>query len=414
MSEAKVGGRLKQKGGKWYCALYWYDKNGTRQYSDKSTKLPIANNKRKAGEILAKCIHDKEEELSIPESQAAFVDMQNKPFSDYIKLWLESIEGNIDPVTFTTYTRIANCHVIPFFEKGRLTVKDVTFEVLQTFFNEKKKNGSKNKEGGLGSATLKTMRIILNGATTMVYTAHGLFSPMTLVKTPAREQRTPTVYSVEQCNAMLEAFKDDQMLSLVKATLILGLRRSEMLGLKWSAIDFTARTIKICHVVVQACDNTIYRKDKTKTRTSERVYRMPQQIYDLFISIKKQEQDNRLFFGNTYYESDYVFKWPDGRLYRPDWITRTFGKRLEKYGLPKIRFHDLRHSCASVLYSMGMGVREIQEWLGHSSASITLDIYTHLFKDASDRVLACIDSAFPNSGERPAPTSDFDHKLTTI
>ena len=85
-------------------------------------------------------------------------------------------------------------------------------------------------------------------------------------------------------------------------------------------------------------------------------------------------------FGSEYEESAYIFVWPDGHLYRPDYITRSFKKVLAYHGLPDMRFHDIRHSTASILYDAGWELKDIQEWLGHSDIETTGNIYTHISK----------------------------------
>lgn len=92
-------------------------------------------------------------------------------------------------------------------------------------------------------------------------------------------------------------------------------------------------------------------------------------------------------FGQGYVKSDYVFTWPNGRMIRPDYVTHRFQKVLENKGLTKMRFHDLRHSCASILYDKGWNVKDIQEWLRHADIETTMNIYTHI-SDQRKKILA--------------------------
>lgn len=124
-----------------------------------------------------------------------------------------------------------------------------------------------------------------------------------------------------------------------------------MLGLKWSAINFENDTVEIKHTVVK--NITIVTKDKTKTAAGKRKYVLLPKIKDIFLDLAKKAKENKKLFGTTYINTDYVFAWPDGRLYRPDYITREFQKMLAKNNFPEMRFHDLRHSCTSILYDKG-------------------------------------------------------------
>ena len=119
-------------------------------------------------------------------------------------------------------------------------------------------------------------------------------------------------------------------------------------------------------------------KDSTKTKASRRGFPLTPKAKEIFQKAKESEQDMKELFGSAYVQNDYVFKWPDGRTYSPDFLTKHFPKVAKACGLPVIRFHDLRHSCASVLLSEGFGIKDVQEWLGHSDIQTTANIYGHL------------------------------------
>ena len=158
-------------------------------------------------------------------------------------------------------------------------------------------------------------------------------------------------------------------------TAFYGLRRSELLGLKWDSINFDANTITVRHTVVKVTD--VVKKDKTKNQTSHRAFPLVPEIKELLLSVKSAEEQNREAFGGEYKDNDYVFKWEDGRPYSPDYVSHKFNQLLKQYGLPHIRFHELRHSCASILLEQGFSLRDIQEWLGHADIRMT-SRYSHL------------------------------------
>jgi integrase len=148
------------------------------------------------------------------------------------------------------------------------------------------------------------------------------------------------------------------------------------LSLKWSAVDFENELIEINHTVVRGL--TIEYKNKTKSQTSMRTYPLLADVKELFLKLKERQAENRKIFKKEYIESDYIFTWQDGRLYRPDYVTNAFQRVLKKHGLRRIRFHDLRHSTASILYDMGWSLKDIQDWLGHADIETTGNIYTHI------------------------------------
>lgn len=101
-------------------------------------------------------------------------------------------------------------------------------------------------------------------------------------------------------------------------------------------------------------------------------------VKKVLLNLKTKEAEHREFFGNKYIENDYIFKHEDGSLFRPDTVTRGFQRALEKAGLPKMRFHDLRHSTASIIYDKGWDVGKAKEWLRHADIETTVNIYTHV------------------------------------
>ena len=122
----------------------------------------------------------------------------------------------------------------------------------------------------------------------------------------------------------------------------------------------------------------IVAKDKTKTASSHRIFPLTPEALEIFRRVKEEEQQNRLMFGSEYQANPYVFKWPDGHNYTPDYISHRFNDLLKKHNLPHIRFHELRHSCASMLIARGWTLKDGQEWLGHSDIKMTANIYSHL------------------------------------
>lgn len=175
--------------------------------------------------------------------------------------------------------------------------------------------------------------------------------------------------------------KGDVLETAIYLTIWLGLRREEVLGLKWCNIDFEKHIIKICETVVRAKQDgkivSISRK-RTKTETSNRVLYMTDVIEDYLLHIKYQQNKYQLICGNSYDINDYVCKNKLGEPVKPDYITHHFNALLKKNGLRHIKFHDLRHSCASYMLDNGYNLKQIQELLGHSNYNFTADVYTHV------------------------------------
>lgn len=135
-------------------------------------------------------------------------------------------------------------------------------------------------------------------------------------------------------------------------------------------------------------------KDKTKNASSYRSFPLVSEIKDMLISEKKRQEQNRKEFGKAYTKSPYIFVWDDGRPYTPDYVSHHFKRLLKKHNLQHIRFHDLRHSCASILLSQGYGLKDVQEWLGHADIKMTANIYGHLDIERKKSIANAMANAF--------------------
>lgn len=180
----------------------------------------------------------------------------------------------------------------------------------------------------------------------------------------------------EEANNLLKAFEGNVLHEIVFVTLYYGLRRSEALGLKWSSIDFEKNTLTIEHTVVKG--STIEAKDRTKTQNSAASFELIPAVKEVLLDLRDKQAEYRRLFGSDYYQSDYVFVREDGKPFRPDCLTRSFQRVLKAHNLKPMRFHDLRHSTASMLYDMGWDIKAIQTWLRHADIETTGNIYTHI------------------------------------
>ena len=197
------------------------------------------------------------------------------------------------------------------------------------------------------------------------------------------------VYKAEELEQLFTAIQGDPAEFGVIMAAFYGLRRSEIVGLKWDAIDFENKTISIQHTVVSAKVNgtvTEIARYKTKTKSSCRTLPLIPACEQMLNKMKKEQEQNRKVCGKSYCTDylDYIYVDPMGKRIRPDFLSQHFPDFLVAHQMKRIRFHDLRHSCASLLYANGVSLKEIQEWLGHNDISTTSNFYTHL--DFSSKV----------------------------
>lgn len=190
-------------------------------------------------------------------------------------------------------------------------------------------------------------------------------------------------------DTLFDAVSGDPLELCVKIAAYYGLRRSEVLGLRWSAIDMEHKTISISHKVIEAeVDGKFVPmgEDVLKTKSSFRTLPLIPAVGIILLEEKEKQEMYRRLFKKSYCRDylDYICVDQCGKLLRPNYVTEHFSWLIEKYGLRKVRFHDLRHTCASLLLSNGISMKQIQIWLGHSTFSTTADIYAHLDYSAQE------------------------------
>ena len=218
----------------------------------------------------------------------------------------------------------------------------------------------------------------------------------TLAAKYARDRNTDDEFlSYEEAQLFLSRVREHELYELFYLTLFFGLRREEILGLRWSAVDMKNKTMSINHTVTKGM--TVTRANTTKTASSARDHPLTDEQIEMFRLLKKKENDYRKLFGNSYQDSPYIFKHVDGSLYHPDYPSKAFGKLIKKIPeLPqKITFHGLRSSCVSILVHQGMDVKTIQKWVGHADIDTTLRIYAKVKdkeakKEVSDAMTSII------------------------
>lgn len=377
---------LKIKHDRYYAVINYKEGN---QYKQKwvSLGLPVKNNKRKADAMLDKIKQKYEEIYATP--------CGDMPFISYIRRWIENKKQFIELSTWESYQLYAEKHIIPYFEPLQLSLREIQPQHIKAYYNHKYTTGRMDGQpGGLSITTIKKHGVVLKEVLGEAF-VDGLIlrNPAVGVRMPAKEAKTQdrVFLTADEANEMLKCFDGHPLQPLVYVTIYYGLRRSEVLGLKWSAIDFERNTLTINHTVVQGVD--LIEKDTTKTEGSRHTYDLIDDVKEVLIKYKAMQQQVREEYGIKT-TSDYVFTWADGSLFKPEYVTRGFQRVLAAHNLPKMRFHDLRHSTASILYDKGWDLKDIQIWLRHSNISVTADVYTHISNTRKSKMAQGLNSTF--------------------
>ena len=374
--------------GLYYVILNYRDNNNKRKQKWIPTGLTEkGNNKRLVNQKLIEVQQNYKKYLP---SECSFeTNEAEKYFEIYLDEWLEGYKHKIEENTYCSYKTVVT-KVSEYFKRKNIKLKDLKPYHIQKFYDYLYSKG-------LGGNTILHYHANIRKALdTAMKLDIILTNPADKIERPKKEKFIGDYYNLEELQLLFKKSKGDPLEIVILIASFYGLRRSEVLGLKWSAFDFVNNTITIKHKVVETIvedKRTLLMKDKTKNSSSYRSLPLVPEIKETLLAHKKNIESNKLLCGNSYNKKykDYIFVDSTGKIYRPEYITDHFSLLLKKNNLRHIRFHDLRHSCASLLLAKGIPIKAIQEWLGHSTYSTTANLYTHLesnTKNVSANVLA--------------------------
>jgi len=367
-----VAGHLQEKKGLFYMVLSYKDCTGKRRTKWFPAGLPVKGNKKRAEAMLMEKRHSYVPEDSIENS----VIESQMLFADYLDQWLKIVKSTIKLITYASYVDAVEKRIKPYFREQGITLSGLQASDIQRFYTIQ-------LERVKPTTVIYYHAVIHRALKYAVKTDLILSNPADKVDRPRKEAFQAGFYDKDELNALFEAVKGSQLEIPVMLAGFYGLRRSEVLGLKWDAIDFNNNTITIRHTIttfkVDGKQVTVA-SDTTKTKSSMRTLPLVPLFRERLLALKSEQQENRRLSGKSYNMRyiDYICVDEIGDLTAPNYVTGAFPKLLERNGLRHIRFHDLRHSCASMLLSNGVAMKQIQEWLGHSDFSTTANIYAHL------------------------------------
>lgn len=376
-----VAGHLREKNGYFHIVLSYTDENGKRKTPSRSTGLPVKGNKKRAEVLLMEARREMEDELNRRVEEKVIPPKSERIlFTQFMSDWLAMMKNSVEATTFASYTFGIKSKINPYFDEHfpGLKLREVTPKHIQDYYTYEM-----NKRGISANTVIHRHANIRKALQYAVRTGLLNYNPADRVERPKKEKFAGNIYNEKELEQLFQVTKGDPIELAVILAAFYGLRRSEVVGLRWDAIDFEQKTITIRHTVTQMTidgKSTVISKGRTKTKSSYRTLPLVKPFEDLLHQLKSQQAENRKLCGNAYCKkyADYIYVNELGERIIPNYITQHFPIVLQKNGMRKIRFHDLRHSCASLLFANGVSLRDIQEWLGHSDISTTSNIYTHL------------------------------------
>lgn len=366
-----LAGHLAIKNNYWYAILMIKDENGRSKQKWIALHMKKDDNKRKAEEMLLKLRQTYQTEISLSENNSIIL------FSDYMKDWLERMRYQVSPSTFGGYQAYVLSSICPYFDEREITLQELHARDLQSYYDFLLQKGLspttvRHHHANLHKALKEAMRLDLIP-----------INPADRVALPRTNKPSNNCYSLDEANQLLELAAGTKLELPIFFALFYGLRRSEVLGLRWGSFDFQQNTMDVNHTVHFVQTGSRYElveRNKPKRKASARRFPLAEPAKQLLLAAKQRQ------FGDG--EPDpkaYLCVDETGQLLRPNYLSQGFKKLLKKHGLREIRFHDLRHTSANLLITSGLPIVQVQHWLGHSSISTTIDMYSHLtFDDKFD------------------------------
>ena len=331
----------------------------------------------------------------------------NQELGSFFSDWLTAIKANSARTTFQCYKR--NTERFMQFMGNKypdITLVTLNHSHIQAYLNHKLDEGVKG-------STVKQYYLTLHSAFAYAVKMELLTQhPMDKMVVPRADRHEAVFYNEDELNELFEVFKGHKLELIVHIAAYYGLRRCEILGLKWDSIDFKKKALSIERKVVSDYDENgqpkLVVETRLKTHSTRRTLPLIPHIEEMLLKKQAMDKHYKKLCGKSYdteFEG-FVCCDPFGKLISPNTVTHDFHEVIKKHGLKMLRFHDLRHSCASLLLANDIPMKAIQEWLGHATFNITANLYSHLEYNAKVTSAETIARVLGGKKETPAYTEE--------
>jgi integrase len=351
-------------------------------------KRVTARTKREVELQVAELIHKAE--------SGGFTDAGKVTVREFFDRWLESAAPTLRPSTARRYRDVARLHIVGVI--GNLKLAKLSAADIQRLYADR-------LAAGLSPTSVHHVHAILHRALDQAVRWGLLLRNVTeAVDPPRRAETEMRTWDAPQVARVLAAAHDDDLEALWRLALLTGMRREELLGLRWGDVDLDAGALSVRRTLSRGSTSRL-EAGEPKTASGKRRVSLPGSVVESLKRHRIQQFEHRLAASVAYDDRDLVFARETGGPIHPNTLARRFAALVARAGVPAIRFHDLRHTCASLLLAEGVHPKVVQERLGHATIAETLDRYSHVAPDmqrhAADRLDAAIGAAL-QSGERSA------------
>jgi integrase len=326
--------------------------------------------------------YDKLQKALLEQQQGKLPTGPKQTVKQYLEYWLEEVhKPTIRLSSYVKYRRLIRIHILP--ALGHVQLQKLSPQQVQSFYKQKSEEGLSPKmvhsiHGVLHKALGNAVRWKLVSSNVC-----DLLSPPRLVKQEI-QPLTP-----DQARSLIEAARGHRLEGVLVLAITTGMRRGELLALRWQDIDFENKNVQIRRTVDFFAGYGGYIETEPKTAKGRRMIALPPFVIGVLRQRRLAQLELRLKAGAAWEEHDLVFTGLHGNYLNPRYILKLFAQVLQDANLPHLRFHDLRHSAATLLLGMGVHPKVVQEILGHSQIGMTMDTYSHVLpsmqKEAMDK-----------------------------
>lgn len=347
------GSIYQRKDGRWV---------GELSLEDQSRKQFYGKTKKEVQEKLRQAIND--------QKQGTLATGPQQTVKQYLEHWLEEVhKPAIRLTTYIKYRKLINSYILP--ALGHVRLQKLSPQQVQSLYRAKEKDG-------LSPKTINSIHGVLHKALDNAVRWNLVARNVCDVVSPPRIVRAEIQpLTMEQARVLLRAARGHRLEEIIMLGLTTGMRRGELLGLKWQDIDLEKGTLQVRRTLDYYA-KIGYVENEPKTARGRRNITLPSFVVDKLRLYRIQQAAIQVATGDEWEDLGYVFTGLHGGRMNPRYLVKMFGRLLEEANLPHLRFHDLRHSAATLLLSMEVNAKVVQELLGHSNISMTMDTYSHV------------------------------------
>ena len=309
--------------------------------------------------------------MIIEMEQGKLTQKSNKKVGEWMDEWVENYLPNVEETTRVGYRTKIRCYIKPAI--GNIFLSSLRTEHVQRMINDMNNRGLSPKNI---RDTFNNINAAMKKAVKVKLIPHN---PCEAVELPKLKKYKAKVYSLDMIQNLLDTAKGTDMYLPVFLLVMVGLRRGELLALRWSDIDFKNNVLKVRRNMVNGENGCIIKEPKSEAGIRD--IHLGDDVMSVLRETRIQYMNDAFNYGPGFQNLNFVIRQEDGSPYKPDSMTQKWSKFIKAHNLPRIRLHDLRHSNATALIQAGINPRVVQQRLGHSDVNITLNTYTHVLPE---------------------------------